>query len=289
MFSVTLSRAGIATRTLAVIVVVLTFAGRSLAQTAPAPATPKPATPKPSAPKPKPAPAAADSTKPSALPSPRSIIDRHLKAVGGRAAILAHTSSHATGNFSMPAQNITGGLDVYGARPDKSLVKINLGGIGDLVEGFDGTTGWTLEPMSGPRVKDGQELAEKKFDADFYSDLHEPGRYSSMRTVEKTTFEGKPCYKISLVRKEGGEDIEYYDVESGLKVGASGTRQSPMGPITGVQTFSDYKKFGDMLVPTTMKQTQMGADLVLKITAVEWDNVPDSTFDPPAQIKALIK
>ena len=201
MFSVTLSRAGIATRTLAVLAFVLTFAGRSLAQTAPAPVAPKPP-----APKPKPAPAAADATKPTALPSPQSIIDRHVKAVGGKAAILAHQSSHATGTFSMPAQNLTGTLDIYGAKPDKSLVKINLGGIGDLIEGFDGTTGWTLEPMSGPRLKEGQELAEKRFDADFYSDLHEPGRYVSMKTLEKTTFEGKPSYKISLVRKEGGED-----------------------------------------------------------------------------------
>jgi len=284
MFSVTLSRAGIAMRTLALVVFVLTFAGRSLAQTAPAPTAPKPP-----APKPKSAPAATDATKSTALPSPQSIIDRHVKAVGGKAAILAHKSSHATGTFTMPAQNLTGTLDIYGAKPDKSLVKINLGGIGDLMEGFDGTTGWTLEPMSGPRLKEGQELVEKKFDADFYSDLHEPGRYASMKTIEKTTFEGKPCYKVSLVRKEGGEDFEYYDVETGLKAGASGTRQTAMGPITATQMLSDYKKFGDLLVPTTMKQTQMGVDQVLKITAVEWDNVPDSTFDLPAQIKALIK
>jgi hypothetical protein len=285
MPSVTLLGAGVATRTLTGLVFVLTFAAASplAAQSAQAPAAPKPQAPKPASP------AAADAAKQTALPSARSIIDRHVKAIGGRAAVLAHTSSHASGTFSMPAQNITGAVDVYGAKPDKSLVKINLGGIGDLLEGYDGKIGWTLEPMSGPRLKEGQELAEKKFDADFYSDLHDAGRYASIKTVEKTTFEGKPAYKVSLVRKEGGEDIEYYDVESGLKVGASGTRQTPMGPITATQTLSDYKKFGDLLVPTTMKQTQMGVDQVLRITTVEWDNVPDSTFDPPAQIKALIK
>jgi hypothetical protein len=283
MPSLTLSRAGVATRTLTALVLVTTFAaGRTLAaQTPQAPAAPKPQAPKPAP--------AADAAKPTALPSPQTIIDRHVKAIGGRAAILGHKSSHATGTFSMPAQNITGALDIYGAKPDKSLVKINLGGIGDLVEGFDGTTGWTLEPMSGPRLKEGQELVEKKFDADFYSDLHEPGRYASMKTVEKTAFEGKPCFKVSLVRKEGGEDIEYYDVDTGLKAGATATRQTPMGPITATQVLSDYKKFGDLLVPTTMKQTQMGVEQLLKITTVEWDNVPDSTFDPPAQINALIK
>lgn len=283
MHCLTLSRASIAARTLTAFVLVVTFSSFSplLAQTPQAPTAPKPQPPKPAA--------AAATTKPTALPSPQSIIDRHVKAIGGKAAVLAHKSSHATGTFSMPAQNITGALDIYGAKPNKSLVKINLGGIGDLVEGFDGTTGWTLEPMTGPRLKEGQELTEKRFDADFYSDLHEAGRYASMKTIEKTAFEGKPCYKVSLVRKEGGEDIEYYDAETGLKAGASGTRQTPMGPITATQVVSDYKKFGDLLVPTTMKQTQMGVEQLLKITAVEWDNVPDSTFDPPAQIKALIK
>jgi hypothetical protein len=62
-----------------------------------------------------------------------------------------------------------------------------------------------------------------------------------------------------------------------------------MGPITATQTLSDYKKFGGLLVPTMMKQSQMGIEQVLKFTTLEWDNVPPSTFDPPAQIKALIK
>ena len=256
-----------------------------VAQTAQAPAAPQPTAQKPATPKTEPA----TRDVPTALPSARSIIDRHIKEIGGRAAILAHTSQHASGTISMPANGISGALDVYGAKPDKSLVKINLGGIGDIVEGFDGTNGWSLQPMTGPMLKEGKELAEKKFDADFYSDLHEPGRYASMKTVEKTTFDGRPCYKISLARKDGGEDIEFYDVATGLKAGATGTRQTPMGPITATQTLSDYKKFGGLLVPTMMKQSQMGIEQVLQFNSLEWDNVPPSTFDPPAQIKALIK
>lgn len=235
---------------------------------------------------PAPAPEAAKSAE---LPSARSIIDRHVRTIGGRKAILSHTSLHATGTMTVAGSGITGVLHVYGAKPNKSLVKIGLGGIGELVEGFDGTTGWTLNPVTGPMLAQGKELEEKKFDADFYSDLHESGRYVSMKTVEKTTFEGRPCYKLSLVRKNGDEDFDYYDVETGLKAGATGTRESPMGPLSVTQTHSDYKKFGDLLVPTTMKQTAMGVQQVLTITMVEFDNVPPSMFEPPAQIKALLK
>ncbi len=255
---------------------------------APAPAPRQaPAAPK-QAPASKDQPAQPDE-KQGTLPSARSIIDRHVKAIGGRDAILAHSSSHASGTMTVAGSEITGVLDIYGAKPDKSLVKINLGGIGDVLDGFDGVHAWTLSPMMGPMLVSGKELEEKKFDADFYSELHEDSRYQSMKTVEKSTFEGRPCYKVSLVRKGGGEDFDYFDVETGLKAGAVATRESPMGPMAVTQVQADYKEFGGLLVPTTMKQTAMGVEQVLKITSVEFDTVPPSMFEPPAQIKALIK
>jgi hypothetical protein len=253
-------------------------------------------TPQPSAP-PKPAPPAPKQAPPSPqkaaersdLPSARSIIDRHVKAIGGRAAILAHSSSHATGTMKMSGAEITGVLDIYSAKPDKSLLKIDLGGIGVVYEGFDGIHAWSVSPLTGPMLTQGKELEEKKFDADFYGDLHEEGRYTSMKTVDKAPFEGHQCYKVSLIKKDGGEDFEFYNVETGLKAGATLTRETQMGTMTVMQVHGDYKKFGDLLVPTTMKQTATGIEQLLKITTVEFDNVPPSTFDPPAPIKALIK
>jgi hypothetical protein len=192
--------------------------------------------------------------------------------------------------MTMSGAGITGVVDVYSAKPDKSLLKIDLGGIGVVYEAFDGVNGWSVSPMTGPMLTpQGKELEDKRFDSDFYGDLHQEGRYVSMKTLEKTVFEGRPCYKLSLVRKIGGEDIEYYDAETGLQAGAVRTRETQMGaiPVTSIQ--SDYEKFGNILVPTTLKQTAMGVDQVVKVTSVEFDNVPPSTFDPPAQIKALIK
>ena len=227
---------------------------------------------------------------PSTLPSARAIIDRHVKAIGGREAILAHSSSHAVGTMTIPGSGITGNLDVYGAKPNKSLTKITLSGIGEMLEGFDGTVGWGINPVTGAMLAQGKELEEKKFDAAFYSDLQESSRYASMKTVEKTTFEGRPCYKVSLIRKDGGEDFDFYDVETGLKAGAAGMREmQQMGPAAVTQIHSDYKKFGGLLVPTTMKQSAMGVQQLITITSVEFDSVPPSMFDLPAQIEALVK
>jgi hypothetical protein len=232
----------------------------------------------------------AEASSSAALPSARSVIDRHIAAVGGRQAILAHTSSHAVGSMTIPGSGITGVLDIYGAKPNKTLTKINLGGIGEMLEGFDGTTGWGVNPVTGAMLSQGKELEERRFDAAFYSDLQETGRYASMKTIEQTTFDGRPCYKVSLVKKDGSEDFDYYDVATGLKAGTTGTREmQQMGSAAVTQIHSDYKKFGGVLVPTTMKQTAMGVQQVITITSVEFDNVPASIFEPPAQIKALVK
>ncbi len=262
-------------RTAAATLVVALFAATAAAQTPAAP--PAPATPRPAAP-----PAVA-------LPSARAVIDRHIEAIGGRKAILGHTSTHAAGTMSMASSGVSGSIDVYAARPDKSFVKLSIGGIGDVLEGFDGKIAWSVSAITGPMLASGRELAQKKFDAAYDAELHEAARYKSMRTVEQAPWDGRPCYKLSLVHLDGTEDIEYYDVATRLKVATVATRESPMGPVQVTVSFGDYRKFADLLVPTTMKQSTMGVQQVLTFTVVEFDKVPPSIFEPPAEIKAMLK
>ncbi len=251
---------------------------RAQAATPPAPAVP-----------PRPAPAPAPE-RDAALPSARQVIDRHIAAIGGRAAILARTSSHASGSMSIPSTGMTGSVDVFAAKPDKSLFRMTIGGIGAIEEGFDGTIGWSLSPMTGPALVQGKELEQKRFESDFFSDLHPDERYDAMSTVEKTDFEGRPCYKVRLVRRgSSSEEFEFYDVETGLKAGGISTRESPMGPITSTSVESNYRKFGPLLQPTTIKATAMGLQQVITIANVEYDNVDPAVFEPPATIKALVK
>jgi len=223
------------------------------------------------------------------LPSARSLIERHITAVGGRKAIMAHTSTHVTGTMTIAGSGMSGAVELFNAKPNLSLVKVTLPGIGEILDGFDGKTGWMTSPVMGPMVYQAKELADRKFDADYYGDLHDDSRYSSMRTVEKTTFEGKACYKVSLMRAGGGEDIEFYDVATGLKAGGLTSRTTPMGEVASTSVMGEYKKFGDLLQPTYISQTSMGAKQEVTISTVDYDKVTPSVFEPPASIKALIK
>ena len=136
---------------------------------------------------------------------------------------------------------------------------------------------------------EGKQLDEKRFDSEFHGELRSDNRYVSLTTLEQVDFEGRPCYKIRLVRKTGGEDIEFYDVATGLKAGSITTRETQMGTVTGTAVESDYKKFGNLLQPTMVKSQIGGLQQVITITAVDYDNVPASVFELPAGIKALLK
>ncbi len=223
------------------------------------------------------------------LPAARQIIDRHIEAMGGRKAILARSSSHHIGTMSIPAQGLSADIESFAAKPNKTLVRFKIPGIGDVEEGFNGEIGWSISAMTGPMLTQGKQLEQRKFDSDFYSDLYDESRYTSLKTLEKADFDGRPCYKVGLTKKDGGEDIEFFDVKTGLRAGRVVTRESPMGSVSVTQTLTDYKKFGDLLQSSTMKQSLMGIEQVFTTTSIEYDKVDPAVFEPPAAIKALIK
>jgi hypothetical protein len=224
------------------------------------------------------------------LPTAREIIDRHVKAIGGRDAVMSHKSARATGTFSVPSSGMVGTVEMFtAANPDRTLMRITIPGLGDMLNGYDGSHGWTVTPMTGPMLQQGKELDQTKLDADFYGELRDPQRYKSIKTVEKTVFETRPCYKVSLVRIDGNEDFEFYDVESGLRAGSINTRETPMGTVTVTNIESGYKKFGNLLQATNVLQKMPGIEQKMTLSTVEYDNVASSVFDLPASIKALIK
>jgi hypothetical protein len=134
------------------------------------------------------------------------------------------------GTISFPANGISGSLEGFAAKPNKTLVRMNIAGFGEAFEGFDGTVAWSLSPMTGPMLSEGKELEQKKFDADFYSEVRQVERYKSATTVEKTVWDGRPSYKVRLVRHDGSEEFEYYDVENAFRIGREATRDAIVGP-----------------------------------------------------------
>jgi hypothetical protein len=221
------------------------------------------------------------------LPPAKEILARFVKEIGGRAAVEEIKSQHITGKVDMGGQGITGPLEVFAKRPDKILVKINLPGIGEMLQGFDGKVGWGVNAVTGPMLLEGKMLEQLREQSVFDSVLHEDQEFKSMETVGKTQFEGKECYQLKLVRHSGQEVTEFYDVQSGLLMGSSQVQETPLGAIAVTGVVGDYRKFGAVLFATRMTQKIGPLAQVMTFERMEFNRVDDSVFDLPASIKAL--
>jgi hypothetical protein len=223
------------------------------------------------------------------LPTGRQVIASHIEAIGGAAAWKAIKSMRATGTFSLPAQAMSGTLDLMTARPALMRLRITLEGVGKIDSGYNGKVGWTIDPISGPAVLAGRELSEMADDSFFDALLYGEEFVKEFTPVAREDFGRTPAIKVKVTMQSGTEQFDYFDAATGLLLGFEGTRATPMGNVPTTEILSNYKPFGKVKLPTTVKQRALGFETEITIAAVEFDTVPADAFDLPPVIKALIK
>jgi hypothetical protein len=233
--------------------------------------------------------APAPGTAQDALPTAEEIIDRHVEAVGGRDAVLSHSSSRLTGTFAMPAAGIEGTLVVRSAAPNLNLTTVEIPGLGTILSGYDGEVGWSVDPNLGPRLLDGLELAATVEGSSHLAAVRDPSLFDVRETVERTEMNGEPCFKVRLVWKSGRESFDCYSVETGLLVAGLSRQETPMGEIDTVTLLDDYREFGGILSATRIRQQMLGQEQVMTLETIEYDVVDPAAFAPPEPIQALIE
>jgi hypothetical protein len=226
----------------------------------------------------------------SSLPAGRAIINRYVQAIGGRDAVMRHSSIRYVGNFEMPAAGMKGNLIVIQAAPNKMAMTVDLPGMGQIVSGYDGTVGWSINPMQGPRVLEGKELEQLREDAGPSAMLRSADRIRSAETVELTSMGGQACYKVKITYNSGRESFDCYSPETGLLVGMTQTQESPMGSVQVTTLFDDWKEFGGLKTATKLRQQMLGQEQVLTIDRLEFNRAEDAkAVEMPEQIKPLVK
>lgn len=222
------------------------------------------------------------------LPAAKDLVAKHVAAIGGRDAVLRHPFFRAKGTFGMPAAGMTGELEVAAGQPNLIAMKITIPGVGDVLQGFDGTHAWAMDPFQGPRLIEGLELAQMMDEAEFASVLRESENIASMETTEIATVGGQQCYKVKVTRTSGRETFDCYSVDSGLLIGGFGKQQSAMGEIEAVSEYSDYQDFNGIKQPTKTTLTVMNQQQVMTFTSYEYGPMEPAVFTPPAAIATLI-
>lgn len=223
------------------------------------------------------------------LPSGAALVAKYVAAIGGAGAIRATVSFRATGVTELPAQNIKGTFEMMAARPAKSILRMELGGVGKAESGFNGEVGWSLDPMVGPSLVTGRMLDEMRNDAHFEAPLHPPDLVRSITTTARVVFDGRPAFKARVVMVSGQQRDQYFDVETGYLIGIEGESQTPMGVLPMTMTLRDYQAFGAMVHPARVIQSAMGIEQHFIFERYEYNTLKADAFDPPAIIRAIIR
>src|SRR5580704_2774845 len=125
----------------------------------------------------------------------------------------------------------------------------DLGGVGKVVEGTDGTNAWTFSSMQGPQLKKGEELGDSLRGAYFHKENDWRAIYTSAEIVGTEDVDGKPAYKVTLTPKGGKPETQYYDKSSGLLVRHQSVRKTAFGEIPVDVSVGGYHKDCGLKLP----------------------------------------
>jgi len=225
------------------------------------------------------------------LPTAAAVLDRFIDMTGGKAAYEKHRDQVARGTLALPAQGITGDMTLTSAEPARMLMRVNIGAIGTMEDGTNGTVVWELSPLQGPRVVEGQERADNLRESRFNGPLHWREQYSKEEVLGTEKLGDDDCIELRLTPNDGGHpEILYFSRKSGLLVKQTGTRATSMGDIPYENTFSDYRSVDGVMEPFKTTETAAGQRVEMTISDMKFNaDVPESTFNPPAEIQTLLK
>ncbi len=222
-------------------------------------------------------------------PTAREVIDAYLKEIGGKEELQKIKSQRSKGTVTFAGLPQKATFELIQARPNKSLLITELAGLATIKQGFDGKVGWVINPVTGAKLIEGDELTELIVDSDLDGDLHEDKNYQSIENLGEVTFNKKKCWKLKFVRKKGSEVIEYYDVATKLRAGSERSMRTIAGTTRVTTIIEEYKQFGKIKQMSKFRQTLPDSDVVTTIESVEYNKVEDKEFALPAEIKTLVE
>ena len=214
------------------------------------------------------------------------IIAKNLEAKGGAEKWKSVGSEKMTGTIKLQGMDLP--LTVYAKRPNFNRQEITLQDQ-RLVQAFDGTTAWLINPMMGTDVP--QELPKPaaeamRHSADFDGALIDyKAKGHAIELVGKEKLADTEVYHLKVTMKGGDVEQHYYlDAKSGIELKTSSEVDTGTGQKQALETeMSDYRQVDGIMIPHTVKQLMNGKPVVqMTIDKVELNApVDDAIFRMP--------
>ncbi len=226
-----------------------------------------------------PAPSTAQSSA-SQSPTVDELVAKHLATKGGADKWNTIQSQKMTGVAI--SQGFQLAMTIYAKRPNLSRQELTIEIPGrpvtTIVNLFDGTKAWMINPMTGspaPQAMPDAETATAKAQSDFDGALLDyRAKGYTVVVVDQARVAGRPTHHLKLTHATLPTQHVYLDPETFVEM-----RVSTEGPTASETDLSDYKSIDGIMVPHNLKISQNGVlQAELRITTVEFNTPLDEAL-----------
>ncbi len=216
------------------------------------------------------------------------IIEKHLAAIGGRAALAKITSRKAVGMVTLTTEagDLTGPAELYTKAPNKSraLLTIDLTPVGmsetmTIDQRFNGTEGWAKNSMQGDTQIMGNQLDNMK-NSHFPSSLltyKEQG--TKIEVLPKETIGGKELIVLQVTPTAGSSSKMYLDPQTYLLVRSVARISSPeVGELEQTSEQSDYRAVDGIQIAFMVVNSSAVQKITIALKTVEHNVAMDDAM-----------
>jgi outer membrane lipoprotein-sorting protein len=211
----------------------------------------------------------------------QQVLDRMAQAMGLANAAKIRTVQ-MTGTISYPAQGLQGRYEASYKSPNKFLLKVNIQGIGEIQQGFDGKVGWEKSPMTGLRELQGAELAQMRQSAQMgaNNDLRKTLRNPKLAGQERVG--ARNAFVITAQSTTGAPIKVFVDAQRYLPLRMDMEVATPQGKLNTTTFLEDYRRVDGIMYPFTTRQSTAGIEAVVKTERVRHNvAINDAAFRKP--------
>ncbi len=229
-------------------------------------------------------------------PDGSRLLTRCFRAMGGPSELEQITSMHVEAALKAGDDSL-GEIELFLARGNRSLFRFTQEDGETSSFGSDGTISWEQIPASeggGWKLLPEEQLARRISVNNWLGRvLHMGAETTTMKTTGKVTFQGRPCWAVDLEYRNDEPMTAFFDVETKLIAGFQRPFQMPEDGLAESYVidiiFSDWKPVEDVTLFHEVKLVISPdmSSLQLNYVTLSINDVPESTFDLPPQIKAL--
>ncbi|MCS7209455.1 MAG: hypothetical protein NZ874_07780 [Fimbriimonadales bacterium] len=212
----------------------------------------------------------------------QQLLERAAQAMG-TAQYAKFRTVQVVGTVQYPQQGMQARIEIFYKAPNKTLSKINLQGVGEILQGFDGKVGWEKNPLTGLRELQGAELAQLRLSAEAgaSNDIRKILRNPKLEAKQEKVG-GRSAYVITARTPWGAPIKVYLDSQRYLLLRTDMEAAVPQGKLNLTSFYEDYRKVDGVMYPFRIRQSTAGIEAVLKVERVR-HNAPisDAIFRKP--------